>query len=80
MANFAFVTKKLDGSEAYEEDEFALQAQAMAHGKFKVASAEKVSIGRVGMTGVDWIGVWSNDPQPASWQARDSGAQPRAWI
>ena len=75
MTKFAFVVTKPDGSQAYEEDDFPLQAQAMQHAKTKVAMAEYVRVGLLAASGVNWLGRWSNSPEPATWQAASSGSR-----
>ena len=71
MTKFAFVVTKPDGSQAYEEDDFPLQAQAMEHAKTRVSAAECVRVGLLASGGVSWLGRWSNTPLPATWHTRE---------
>ena len=68
MNNFAFAITATHGS-TYCEEEFGRLSDAIAHGKRLLSKAGRVTVGAVGPEGVEWLGYWSNDPQPVSWKS-----------
>jgi hypothetical protein len=74
MSLFAFIFTTEDGAETYEEHEFSLRSDAIAAGRSRLLSAERVSIGRIEGPNVEWLGGWRLEDGPAFWEpANDAG-------